>query len=264
MRAAFGVREAEPEPLDAVGGPSWRCGEVVLRPVSAPTEAAWMAQTMDGLQVDGVRLARPVRSTDGRWVVAGWAGARHLTGRTEPRYDEVVAASLRLHAATAALPRPPFLDDRQDVYALADRAAFGEQQVPLPAERGGRLFGEFVGARRPVPLAEQVVHGDLFGNVLFAGSAPPGVIDLAVHWRPAEWAAAVVVVDALAWGGADDGLADRWAHLQQWPQVLLRALLYRVAVNALHPQATEQSLAGLQRAAAIVSAQLTQAARAGE
>ena len=100
----------------------------------------------------------------------------------------------------------------------------------------------------------------LFGNVLFAGSAPPAVVDLALHWRPAEWAAAVIVVDALAWGGADDGLADRWAHLPQWPQVLLRALLYRLAVNALHPQATEQSLAGLQRATAIVSAQLAQAA----
>lgn len=131
MRAAFGVREAEPEPLDAVSGPCWRCDQVVLRPVSAPTEAAWMAQTMDGLQVEGVRLARPVRSTDGRWVVAGWAATRHLAGRAEPRYDEVVAASLRLHTATAALPRPPFLDNRQDVYALADRAAFGEQQVPL-------------------------------------------------------------------------------------------------------------------------------------
>ena len=260
MRAAFGVREAEPEPLDAVTGPSWRCGDVVLRPVRAPTEAVWMAQTMDCLQVDGVRLARPVRSTDGRWVVAGWAAIRHLAGQAEPRYDEVVAASLRLHTATAALPRPPFLDGRQDVYALADRAAFGEQQVPLPAERGGRLFDEFVGARRPMSLAEQVVHGDLFGNVLFAGSAPPAVIDIAVHWRPAEWAAAVIVVDALAWGGADDGLADRWAHLPQWPQVLLRALLYRIAVNALHPQATEQSLAGLQRVTAIVSAQLAQAA----
>lgn len=260
VRAAFGVRESEPEPLDTVSGPSWRCGEVILRPVSAPTEAAWMAQTMDGLQVDDVRLARPVRSTDGRWVVAGWAATRYLAGRAEPRYDEVVAASLRLHAATAALPRPQFLDNRQGVYALADRAAFGEQQVPLSADRGGRLFDEFVGARRPVPLAEQVVHGDLFGNVLFAGSAPPAVIDLAVHWRPAEWAAAVVVVDALAWGGADARLADRWAHLQQWPQVLLRALLYRFAVNALHPQATEQSLAGLQRAADIVSAQLAQAA----
>jgi hypothetical protein len=58
----------------------------------------------------------------------------------------------------------------------------------------------------------------------------------------------VLVVDALAWGGADEGLPKRWAHLPEWPQVMLHALLFRLAVHALHPHSTEQSMRGLERA----------------
>jgi uncharacterized protein (TIGR02569 family) len=78
------------------------------------------------------------------------------------------------------------------------------------------------------------------------------VIDLVPCWRPAQWAAAVVVVDALAWGGADEGLPQRWTHLEEWPQVLLRALLHRVALHAQHPDASPQTLAGLQHAAGAI------------
>lgn len=247
VRAAFGARDVEPELIDA--GPVWRCGEVALRPSPSPAEAAWVAKTLTGLQVPNVRLGQPLRSTDGRWVVGGWAATRWLPGRAEPRHDEVVAVSIRLHQATAGLPRPRFLDTRQDLFAQADRAAWGEEEIELDADRGGRLFDLFACSCRPIGLTPQVVHGDLFGNVLFAGDTPPAIIDFIPYWRPAEWAAAVVVVDALAWGGADNGMAKRWAHLAEWPQALLRALLFRLAVHALHPRSTEQSLRGLERAA---------------
>jgi len=251
--AAFGVRADQLQLLDGGSGPVWRAGDVVLKPVPSTAEAAWVAQTMDALEVDGVRLARPLRSSDGRWVVAGWSAARYLAGRNEPRHDEVVAVSLRLHRATAHLQRPRFLANRSDVWALADRAAWAEDQPVLDEASGGAQFRELAAARRPVRgLREQIVHGDLFGNVLFAGNAPPAVIDFSAYWRPPEWAAAVIVVDALAWGGADDNLINRWAELAQWPQSLLRALLFRLAAHALHPRSTAESLAGLDRAAKLV------------
>lgn len=221
----------------------------MLRPVSATTEAAWVAQTLDGLVADNIRVARPLRSSDGRWVVSGWVAYRFVEGRPEPRHDEVVAASLRLHVGTAGLRRPKFLDARQDVYALADRASWGEEDVPLNPDRGGRMFSVLATSWRPTRLKPQVVHGDLFGNVLFAGDAPPALVEFTAYWRPAEWAAAVVIVDSLAWGGADPGILLRWSHLSEWPQMLLRALLYRLAVNALHPKADSDSLTGLENAA---------------
>lgn len=250
VRSAFGVRDAEAELLDR--GAVWRCGDVVIKPVADNARAVWVARTLDALDVDSVRLARPLRSTDGRWVVSGWTASRYLEGRAEPRHDEVVAVAQRLHAASTDLSRPSFLDDRSGLDATAEAAAWGEIDPELPDRQGGDAFGQLAAARRPVDLRPQVVHGDLFGNVLFAGAAPPGVVDFIPCWRPPEWAAAVVVVDALAWGGADPGLMHRWASLPEWPQVLLRALLFRIAVHALHPRAGEQSLAGLRRAVSLV------------
>jgi len=247
VRAAFGQKDSVPELIDA--GPRWRCGDIAARPATNPAEASWVAQTLGELNVPDLRIARPVRSSDGRYVVGGWTAFRHLEGRHEPRYDDVVSVSLRLHKATADLPRPRFLHMRADVFAMADRAAAGEEDAPLDPALGGRLFEVYAGGRVPLTTRPQVVHGDLFGNVLFTGDAAPGIVDFTAFYRPPEWAAAVIVVDALAWGGADDGILRRWSHLTDWPQALRHALLFRLAVHALHPHSTEQSLRGLERAA---------------
>ncbi len=263
--SAFGVRDAEPRPRVHLPGPAWLCDTVVLRPVTDTVVAAWSAGALEELAavgVDAVRLARPVRASDGRRVVAGWSACHDLPGRVEPRHDDVVAASLRLHRATTALARPRVVEDRDDILARADRAAFGERSTALDPDTGGTLFAELVRRRRPLAAPSQLVHGDLFGTVLFdepGGSdaaAPPAVLDLVPFWRPVAWAAAVVVVDALAWGGADPGLVERWAHLDAWPQALLHALLFRLAVHAQHPACTRASLQGLEHAARVVSALL--------
>lgn len=273
--ATFGLRKLEPEPLGSLWSRGWRCGDVVLTAVTDHARAAWSAGVREKLQVDGVRLARPVRSTDGRWVVSGWTADTVLAGESAPRHDEVVAVSTRLHAAMAALGRPRFLVTARpphatnatvDVFGTADSAAWGE--VPVSAVTGGQvftvlddpssaaLFVELAGARMPVHAQAQLVHGDLFGTVLFAGSAAPGVTELTPYWRPAAWASAVVVVDAVAWGGADDGLLTRWAQLPEWPQMLLRALLFRLAVHALHPRSTAAAFTGLAYTADLIRERL--------
>ena len=100
------------------------------------------------------------------------------------------------------------------------------------------------------------MHAELFGAVLFDADGVPALIDLVPAWRPMEWSAAVIVVDAVAWGAADEALLDRWAHLDDWPQMLLRAVLYRLALHAQHPEASLRTLAGLERAADLVGARL--------
>ena len=266
VRTAFGVREAEPRPRPHLPGPAWTCDAVLLRPVSDTVLAAWSAATVEELSsagIDGVRLARPVRASDGRRVVSGWAACHDVAGQVRPRHDDVVAVSLRLHRATAKLARPRFVDDRDDILARADRMAFGERAVSLDAETGGDLFAELARRRLPLTVPSQLVHGDLFGTVLFDGpdaadgpgadQVPPAVLDIVPFWRPVEWAAAVVVVDALAWGGADAGIVSRWSHLVAWPQMLLHGLLFRLAVHAQHPACTKDSLRGLEHAARVVT-----------
>lgn len=251
VRMAFGIKHSDAELVN--GGPAWRCGDVVLRPAGDPVVASWVAQTLDGLVVPGIRVGRPLRSTDGRWVVGRWTAMRYLEGSSEPRHDEVVSVAVRLHQATLRLPRPKFLDTREDVLAMADRVAWGEQEVQLDPQLGGRLFAVLAGSLRDTVLRPQLVHGDLFGTVLFAPRQPPAVVDFVPFWRPAEWAAGVAVVDALAWGGADPDILRRWAHLPEWPQMLLRAILFRLAVHAMHPHATPQSLRGLEQAARYIT-----------
>ncbi|HYB38877.1 MAG TPA: TIGR02569 family protein [Mycobacterium sp.] len=269
--AAFGLSDVRPVPLGDGWEGGWRCGEVVLSSVADHARAAWSAHVRETLFVDGVRLARPVRSTDGRYVVSGWRADTFVAGEPEPRHDEVVSAAVRLHEATAKLERPRFLTQGPaapwadvDVFVAADRAAWEErplQSVPpappvVPATADGQrsidLINQLAGLRRPTKSPNQLVHGDLYGTVLFAGTAAPGITDITPYWRPASWAAGVVVVDALSWGDADDGLIERWNALPEWPQMLLRALMFRLAVHALHPQSTAAAFPGLARTAALV------------
>ncbi|WNG94200.1 TIGR02569 family protein [Mycobacterium sp. ITM-2016-00318] len=269
--AAFGVSGLGPVALGVGWEGGWRCGEVVLSMVADHARAAWSAKVRETLFVDGVRLARPVRSTDGRFVVAGWRADTFVTGTPEPRHDEVVSSAVRLHEATAKLERPRFLTQPPvapwsdvDVFVAADRAAWEErplQSLPPDAQvspgsadgqRSIDLINQLAGLRKPTKSPHQLVHGDLYGTVLFAGTAAPGITDITPYWRPASWAAGVVVVDALSWGEADDGLVERWAPLPEWPQMLLRALMFRLAVHALHPRSTAAAFPGLARTAALV------------
>jgi uncharacterized protein (TIGR02569 family) len=106
-----------------------------------------------------------------------------------------------------------------DVFIAADRAAWEERPLhSLPpgavvapgsadGERSVDLINQLAGLRKPTKSPSQLVHGDLYGTVLFAGTAAPGITDITPYWRPASWAAGVVVVDALAWGEAADVVA---------------------------------------------------------
>ncbi len=268
---AFGLGGMTATPLGAGWECGWRCGEVVLSAVTDHARAAWSAKVRETLFVDGARLARPVRSTDGRSVVSGWRADTFVAGSPEPRHDEVVSVTVRLHEATAKLERPRFLTQPPaapwsdvDVFVAADRAAWADRPLqslppggrvspgPADGQRAADLINQLAGLRKPTRSSNQLVHGDLYGTVLFAGTAAPGITDITPYWRPASWAAGVVVVDALAWGEADDGLVDRWNALPEWPQMLLRALMFRLAVHALHPRATASAFPGLARTAALV------------
>ena len=41
----------------------------------------------------------------------------------------------------------------------------------------------------------------------------------------------VAAVDAMVWHGAGPGVIERWAHLPEWGQLLLRAAIYRLGVG---------------------------------
>jgi uncharacterized protein (TIGR02569 family) len=227
--AAFGVT-ARPRRLTGGKGGAWRAGDVVLKPAEGEAETRWRSEVLAALPPDPrFRVARPVRAAGGDWLAGGWAAAEAVTGHARPhRVDDVIRAGEAFHEVIAGLPRPSFLDDRRDAWTYGDRLAWHEP-VPPGSTAPSVHLPPLIDARRPVAAPEQLVHGDLIGNVLFAPGAPPAIIDWPAYWRPPAWAAAVVVVDALCWHGAPARVIDRWAHLPAWDQMLIRALIYRIA-----------------------------------
>ena len=74
----------------------------------------------------------------------------------------------------------------------------------------------------PLALPHQLVHGDLLGNVLYDDSLPPAVIDVSPAWRPARYADAIVVIDALGWSDASPDVLEPLAD-DEGLQLLVRA-----------------------------------------
>jgi uncharacterized protein (TIGR02569 family) len=224
---AFGMA-AEPEQLGGGRGTAWRCGDLVLKPLDTSVEELeWQGQLFGSIAWDGVRVSRLVGLHD------GWCAWERIAGEHRERaWPEVIAVGERFHAAIAHVNRPAFLDRRMNHWAVGERVAWGE----LPVEDFAHVkhLLRLVAALRPLDLtANQLVHGDLTGNVLFADGLPPAVIDFSPYWRPPAFASAVVVGDALLWEGADEALLAAVAHVDDFPQFLLRALVFRAVVDAL-------------------------------
>jgi hypothetical protein len=67
--------------------------------------------------------------------------------------------------------------------------------------------------------------------VLWSEQGGLAVIDWPPYFRPRGWALAVVAMDAVCSEGAPEMLLDDWAEVPEWGQMLLRAVLYRVATR---------------------------------
>jgi uncharacterized protein (TIGR02569 family) len=222
-------------PLVGGEGQSWSCGGFVVKPCADPVEWAWLGKQLPSVVQDGFRLALPVRAADSRWVVDGWCAQPLLKGRhpDDGRWVDVLAVSERFHRAAADLERPEFIDWRTHPWSVGDRVAWGEAEPPVVHPFVDRLLN----MRRSVQLPAQVIHGDLTENVLFADALQPAVIDVTPYWRPAAFAAAVVVGDAVCWRDVDpDPLVVATSTVAEFPQLLVRAVLYRLVTALLSGQ----------------------------
>ncbi len=231
------------ERLPGGQGEAFAAGDVVLKPASREAEASWVAGLFSTLEGPGFRVPRPIRARDGAWVHDGWTAWDRIDARpARPnggRWPETLAACEAFHRALATIPRPAFLDARTDPWSVADRITWDEQQPP-PLREVAEAYARLRSAFRPLQLPSQLVHGDFTANVLFAADQPPCVIDFSPYWRPAAFATAVIVVDALTWGGADASILDLVPQIPHIHQLLLRAELRRLLEVELHDQASDR------------------------
>ena len=237
---AFGA-VGEPSPLPGGSGSSIRVGALVLKPhePAAQAEARWSAEVVEHLtdRAPDFRVARPVRTRGGEWLADGWSGAEVLDGEVhgvgDADWPALFAAARAYNRALIGFERPGFLEARTHRWALADRVAFGECEYPDPVPQSGLLLETLLRQRRETHEPDQVVHGDLCGNVLFADGRPPAVIDFSPYHRPVGFSLAVAAVDALLWYDAPLTVLELAAEGAgpDYSDHLIRALIFRLVAH---------------------------------
>ena len=215
--------------------------------------------TRPGRDRRDLRIAMPVPARDGSWVVEGWGATRYEPGTHQLRdltATRAVGAILHAELARAVsswppadrLPTDPTVADR---WSVAERTAF--EQLPLPTgtldpagERvlrrlgrgrdppgpldaaGARLLRRLSRARDTTDMGpDQLVHGDLAGNILLDPDGAPVVIDVSPYWRPALWAEAIAVLDSVLRLAADPDTMTSWTRGAR-RQAMLRAAIFRL------------------------------------
>jgi hypothetical protein len=213
----------------------WTDGRVVLKPVGCLPEHAWVCEVYAGWAEPAVRVPEPIRprgpaDAASGWSVDGWGAHVLLAGRdADPatELDSIREASAAFHAHVRGLPRPAFLDERDDPWAFGDRLAW-EDAEPEGDDATLAVIARLRRHVRPVASPSQPIHGDILPNVLVAEGLPPAVIDWPPYFRPAALADAIAATDAVTFRGAPVTLLQEWAVGPDWDQLVVRALLYRL------------------------------------
>lgn len=232
---AFGV-SATPTRLPGGQGGTFQAGDLILKPTENPDEIQWLADVYSDVVQDGFRIARPQRSLQGDLVVDGWWAQQRLEGRHVSNKWQATFQTCRVfHFGVAHLRRPAFLASADDPWAVADRVAWQEAEIVID-HRLKPSVARLRALLRPVDLPEQLIHGDFYGNVLFADGLSPAIIDMSPYWRPAAFALAVTAVDAHVWWSAPLSLLEPWIANSDMTQMLVRATLRRLVEVEAHFQ----------------------------
>ena len=215
--------------LEGGQGTTFLAGDVVLKPAFGVEEASWVAGAYASLEQTGFRVPRPVAAMSGGWVHDGWTAWAYLEGKTleGEKYEERLSASRAFHRALTEYPRPSFLDSREDAWSQADRIVW-EDSSWQPHPRISDLYKTFEECTQPLALPEQVIHGDITGNMLYASGEPLAVIDFSPYWRPAAYADALLCVDSIMWEQAPWTILKFVTFDETFSQLMLRAVMRRL------------------------------------
>lgn len=233
----FGVDVEELRRFPGGAGFNWTDGRLVLKPVGFVPEHNWVCEVFAAWDSTDVRVPEPVppRGAGDDWSVEGWGAHVFVPGRDLDLATElgrVKEASDAFHHCVRDLPRPAFMDARNDPWAYGDRLAYESPDPPSDPETL-ELIHQLLAVRRPINGAQQPIHGDIRPNVLAADDLPLAVIDWPPYYRPVGMANAIAVTDAVTFAGAPLSVLDDWATGDDWDQLLIRALLYRLGPTGL-------------------------------
>ena len=252
---AFGL-QGSPRPISGGRGLCYQVGAAVLKPSDDDDEVQWLSELAAELlrrRPTSYRLAVPIplAAAPGQYVFAGWSASSFVSGTSQRvgRFEELFRASRAFHADLAALvhEKPAVVGKQANRWNKADRVVWGETTLDEIDGVSEEMLTRFrslldkldrLTKALPSDTKSQLVHADMLGNVLFDddddhAAASPAIIDLTFYWRPAEYANAVVVADALAWAGEGRGLLELYGTNELRLQLLVRAMHWRCLTFAV-------------------------------
>jgi uncharacterized protein (TIGR02569 family) len=228
---AYGITQ-DPIHLKGGQGMTWRAGNTVLKPLISEEETVWRAELIETLPQDHFCTARYKKTQNQKWVYNGWEALEYIEGlHLTDHWKEKIAVCNGFNALLANVKKPSFIDKRTHPWAIAGKMVWDEMLLQYD-NRLTSYVDRITKHFSPVSCQNQIVHGDITGNMLFAAHLPPGIIDFTPVWRPKEYALAILIVDALTWEGADESIFDYLTTEENMFQYLLRAALFRTLVTS--------------------------------
>ena len=225
------------EELSGGSRPVFRVGDAVLKKIHATSLesdhslelAPWLQEQLASIKENGFRIARPITSSTGTWIVEdGWSAVTFLGGRPASSTDlpEVIAATQAMLMAVRYIPKHPLLDCNTTPWGIAHRACLQLERPKNVHTLLCSLIEAHYERLKPVELPEfRLIHGDLnLGNVIVSSGKPPGFLDFTPFWGPPELGLAILA----NWAGPRRGNAEilpLFESIPNFQQMLLRASL---------------------------------------
>ncbi|MBN1649154.1 MAG: hypothetical protein JW874_14045 [Spirochaetales bacterium] len=223
---------AELHKLDGGSSDVFRAGGIVIKPIHEIQKYSWSAGTLSGISFDGIRYSMPVRSKNGNWTENGYGATRYLPGIfCRNRISEKIEAARIFHQYLKDIEKPDDSGFWNSPYDYANSFSWGGCELPVNVpEKPRGIIAELISYRKNIDLPVQLIHSDLSGNILF-DNEDPLIIDFSPAYYPAEYAIAILLADSVAWHGQGTEILN-FCEIDKitWVQLVLRALLFRIAV----------------------------------
>jgi uncharacterized protein (TIGR02569 family) len=230
---AFAI-DGHPLALPGGEGMSFCVGDVVVKWVHDAGEAEWTQAVLSRTEQESFRIPEPIQTADGRWVYDRWSASRFVPGLRSavPLWNDIATAGLMFADAVECVRNggADVLSRRSHRWAFADRVAWEEAKPDLSPE-ATEVYLAIRALLTEKAIGDQIVHGDLTGNVYFDPSGVPVILDFSPYLRPRRWAIAIVFGDAVLWNGADLLLARSFVIDPSDRDLFGRALLFRLVAE---------------------------------
>jgi hypothetical protein len=229
---AFTDNDKKIVPMSGGQNTSVRVGGVVIKPIDEIEKYNWLAEKFEGLRSQNIIIANPVRDNTGNFLNNGYGATKYVRCKfIKNKLREKLLASDEFHGLVKGITKPEGFSLWESPWSKATKIAWSEIDLPIIGNGDiKRILESIQDKYEEVKLANQFIHSDLAGNILFRFYKPV-IIDISPEFRPVEYANALLIADSIAWHGAKlNSLKYLRYDKELKRQLLIRAIMFRLCV----------------------------------